>query len=271
MQPSKPCGGRFGGASFSWVLPGKPFDQASTRAGDIRPAYLLCGHYEGVDYRVEEDLADETISVGDYILTGGELPAMTVTDAVARMIPGVLGAASGAADDSFTRRSSNARSIRSRPSFAAWLCRKSCETAITPRLKMAPPVVLSRTLDLRRPSRTLRVVTERCGNTEQTKGRQAMKNLLICRIGSLSHTIRTLTSLRRPLPTTTCMIFRGRPRRVLWHKNISSSTHVPGQLDMVRKIMGFWESDTGRNYNGYRTQAFDIVDIRPFHRSVSMP
>ncbi|WP_306537085.1 RNA methyltransferase [Megasphaera sp.] len=38
---------------------------------------------------------------------------------------------------------------------------------------------------------------------------------------------------------------------------------VPGQLDMVRKIMGFWESDTGRNYNGYRTQAFDIVDIRP--------
>lgn len=39
--------------------------------------------------------------------------------------------------------------------------------------------------------------------------------------------------------------------------------HVPGQLDMVRKIMGFWESDTGQNYNGYRTQAFDIVDIRP--------
>ena len=42
---------------------------------------LLCGHYEGVDYRVEQDLADETISVGDYVLTGGELPAMTVTDA----------------------------------------------------------------------------------------------------------------------------------------------------------------------------------------------
>lgn len=62
---------------------------------------LLCGHYEGVDYRVEAHLADETISVGDYVLTGGELPAMTVTDAVARMIPGVLGAAGSAADDSF--------------------------------------------------------------------------------------------------------------------------------------------------------------------------
>ena len=61
----------------------------------------LCGHYEGVDYRVEESLADETISVGDYVLTGGELPAMTITDAVARMIPGVLGAAGSAADDSF--------------------------------------------------------------------------------------------------------------------------------------------------------------------------
>ena len=81
---------------------GKPFDQAKARElATYAQLILLCGHYEGVDYRVEEDLADETISVGDYILTGGELPAMTVTDAVARMIPGVLGAASGAADDSF--------------------------------------------------------------------------------------------------------------------------------------------------------------------------
>lgn len=62
---------------------------------------LLCGHYEGVDYRVETELADETISVGDYVLTGGEIPAMAVTDAVARMIPGVLGAAASAAEDSF--------------------------------------------------------------------------------------------------------------------------------------------------------------------------
>ncbi len=62
---------------------------------------LVCGHYEGVDYRVEEHLVDETISIGDYVLTGGELPAMVVADAVARMIPGVLGAAAGAAEDSF--------------------------------------------------------------------------------------------------------------------------------------------------------------------------
>ncbi len=51
---------------------------------------LLCGHYEGVDQRVIDEIVDEEISVGDYVLTGGELPALTVADAVSRMIPGVL-------------------------------------------------------------------------------------------------------------------------------------------------------------------------------------
>lgn len=51
---------------------------------------ILCGHYEGVDERVLEEIVDEEISIGDYVLTGGELPALTLTDAVCRMIPGVL-------------------------------------------------------------------------------------------------------------------------------------------------------------------------------------
>lgn len=51
---------------------------------------ILCGHYEGVDQRVLDLLVDEEISVGDYVLTGGELPAMVLTDAVCRMLPGVL-------------------------------------------------------------------------------------------------------------------------------------------------------------------------------------
>lgn len=81
---------------------GETFTQAKARElAAYDQLILLCGHYEGVDHRVEESLADETISVGDYVLTGGELPAMTITDAVARMIPGVLGAAGSAADDSF--------------------------------------------------------------------------------------------------------------------------------------------------------------------------
>ncbi len=51
---------------------------------------LLCGHYEGIDERVIEEIVDEEISVGDYVLTGGELPALTLADAVCRMLPGVL-------------------------------------------------------------------------------------------------------------------------------------------------------------------------------------
>lgn len=83
---------------------GVPFTQEKARElATYDQLILVCGHYEGVDYRVEEHLVDETISIGDYVLTGGELPAMVVADAVARMIPGVLGAASGAVEDSFYR------------------------------------------------------------------------------------------------------------------------------------------------------------------------
>lgn len=52
---------------------------------------LICGHYEGVDHRVHEHLADEVISVGDYVLSGGEIPAMTIVDSVVRLLPGTLG------------------------------------------------------------------------------------------------------------------------------------------------------------------------------------
>lgn len=61
---------------------------------------LLCGHYEGVDERVIEEIVDEEISIGDYVLTGGELPAMVVCDSVCRMLPGVL-----KNEDAYTRES----------------------------------------------------------------------------------------------------------------------------------------------------------------------
>jgi len=63
---------------------------------------LLCGHYEGVDERVREHLATREVSIGDYVLTGGELPAMVVIDGVTRLLPGALGAEQGAASDSFS-------------------------------------------------------------------------------------------------------------------------------------------------------------------------
>ncbi len=61
---------------------------------------FLCGHYEGIDERIRELVTDE-LSIGDFVLTGGELPAMVIVDAVARMIPGVLGAPDSAREDSF--------------------------------------------------------------------------------------------------------------------------------------------------------------------------
>ena len=61
---------------------------------------LICGRYEGVDERIREHLVTDEISIGDYVLTGGELPALVVIDAVSRLLPGVLGDPDGAMDDS---------------------------------------------------------------------------------------------------------------------------------------------------------------------------
>lgn len=70
---------------------GTPFSQK--RAGELKTLaniFILCGHYEGVDQRVLDEIVDEEISIGDYVLTGGELGALVVADAVGRLCPGVL-------------------------------------------------------------------------------------------------------------------------------------------------------------------------------------
>lgn len=63
----------------------------SKKFSKIKHLILICGHYEGVDERVRQSLADEEISIGDYVLTGGEIPALVLIDSVIRLIPGVLG------------------------------------------------------------------------------------------------------------------------------------------------------------------------------------
>jgi tRNA (guanine37-N1)-methyltransferase len=81
---------------------GRTFDQpAAVRLAGLPHLILLCGHYEGVDERVRLHLVDEEISIGDYVLTGGELPALVVMDAVVRLLPGVLGDPAGPVKDSF--------------------------------------------------------------------------------------------------------------------------------------------------------------------------
>jgi tRNA (guanine37-N1)-methyltransferase len=81
---------------------GRQFTQSiAQELSTHRRIALLCGHYEGIDERVRQHLVTDEISIGDYVLTGGELAAMVVIDAVARLIPGVLGAAEGAQNDSY--------------------------------------------------------------------------------------------------------------------------------------------------------------------------
>lgn len=62
---------------------------------------LICGHYEGIDERVREYMVDESISIGDYVLTGGEIPAMVLVDCLTRLVPGVLGREESLVDESF--------------------------------------------------------------------------------------------------------------------------------------------------------------------------
>jgi len=74
--------------------------QVAARLASQPHLVLVCGHYEGVDDRVRQHLVDETLSIGDFVLTGGELPAMVIVDAVARLLPGVLGCAQSKVEES---------------------------------------------------------------------------------------------------------------------------------------------------------------------------
>lgn len=83
---------------------GKVFSQAhAARFSRMERVTILCGRYEGIDDRVREGLVTEEISIGDYVLSGGELPALVIVDAVARLIPGVVGDEDSVTADSFSR------------------------------------------------------------------------------------------------------------------------------------------------------------------------
>ena len=77
--------------------------RVATRLSALDHIVILCGRYEGVDERVREHLATEAISIGDYVLSGGELPALVIVDAVARLVPGVVGDEASVSGDTFAR------------------------------------------------------------------------------------------------------------------------------------------------------------------------
>src|SRR5512147_2773345 len=95
------------GEQIRLLLPsphGRQFTQAYARdlATESRRLIILCGHYEGIDERVRVALHPEEVSVGDYVLTGGELPALILIDAAARLVPGVLGDPESLSEESCT-------------------------------------------------------------------------------------------------------------------------------------------------------------------------
>ena len=85
---------------------GQTFNQKmANNLSMLENVIILCGHYKGVDYRIREHLVTMEISVGDYVLTGGELPALVMTDAMVRLIPGAIGDEQSALSDSFSGQS----------------------------------------------------------------------------------------------------------------------------------------------------------------------
>ncbi|MBF0569848.1 MAG: tRNA (guanosine(37)-N1)-methyltransferase TrmD [Candidatus Omnitrophica bacterium] len=81
---------------------GATFTQKKARElSQVKNVILICGHYEGIDERVREMVVDESLSIGDYVLTGGEVPAMVVIDAVTRLVPGVVGKEASLEEESF--------------------------------------------------------------------------------------------------------------------------------------------------------------------------
>ena len=121
---------------------------------------LICGRYEGVDERIREHLATDEISIGDYVLTGGELPALILVDAVARLIPGVLGDPDGAADDSHASGLLEYPHYTRPPEFRGWgvpgvllsgdhakIARWRREQALTRTLKRRPDLLKDASLN----------------------------------------------------------------------------------------------------------------------------
>jgi len=99
--PGRPCGEKTAIVLLS--ASGKPFRQADARRmAHLERVVLLCGRYEGVDERVAEHLATDELCVGDFVLSGGELPAAMVVDAVTRLLPGALGHEDSAVNESFS-------------------------------------------------------------------------------------------------------------------------------------------------------------------------
>jgi tRNA (guanine37-N1)-methyltransferase len=116
----KAVGKKKGAEKIFFSTDGEQFDEAmAEKLSKKKDIVLICGHYEGVDARVQKILKAKKVSVGPYVLTGGELPAATVIDAIARFVPGVLGKA-----ESLERSRVSSPEVYTRPEVLEWKGKK---------------------------------------------------------------------------------------------------------------------------------------------------
>ena len=116
----KAIGNKKGAEKIFFSTDGAQFDEAmAQRLSKKKDIVFICGHYEGIDARVQKILKAKKVSVGPYVLTGGELPAATVIDAVARFVPGVLGKA-----ESLERSRVSSPEVYTRPEVLEWKGKK---------------------------------------------------------------------------------------------------------------------------------------------------
>jgi tRNA (guanine37-N1)-methyltransferase len=98
------CLNKLDGHKILMSARGKRFTQEKAEElAKMKNIVLVCGHYEGVDQRIVDNLIDEEISIGDFVTTGGELPAMTIIDSIVRLLPGVLGKDESSQEESFSK------------------------------------------------------------------------------------------------------------------------------------------------------------------------
>ncbi len=113
---------------------GERFSHATAeRLSGLEHIVVLCGRYEGVDERVRTGLATEALSIGDYVLSGGELPALVIVDCVARLVPGVVGDEASVARDTFARGLLDYPQYTRPAEFRGMRCRRCCCRGITGR------------------------------------------------------------------------------------------------------------------------------------------
>jgi len=221
---------------------GTPLSQKVVRRlSEKEKLLIVCGRYEGVDERVTEEAIDEEISLGDFILSGGELAAMALVDAVVRLIPGVLGNEESAAEESFSE------DLLEYPQYT--------RPALF-RGRQVPEVLLS--------GDHARIAAWR--KEEAIKKTRQARPDLVCRravyCGLVHFPVRDKTGEVVSTSVTPIDIHDiARTCRTYGIRRYFVISPHPAQNEAIRKMLDFWEEGAGKKYNANRAEALSLVRL----------